>query len=219
MLWILEKMDILNHEMPEFVEFIRQLPCIATASGKRIAPNKLFDHSDGLLTRLLEGNNEAFPTNEFSEPIRRRKNELTVRRRENLTAQDVLLIVTRTSQLSSDRGMALVELMNLRPQLLSEYTTDGSLSLSLLSSVLRELPWLPRVQDRPANYPDFMPWYDGMNLCKPSSMHPDLQALLVGASVPVFSDRLISREVQGTYNELKIVHSTSRVQAVLTGDL
>jgi hypothetical protein len=50
-------------------------------------------------------------------------------------------------------------------------------------------------------------------------MHPDLQALLVGASVPVFSDRFISREVQGTYNELKIVHSTSRVQAVLTGDL
>jgi sacsin len=206
MLWILEKVDILNQEMPEFVEFIRQLPCIPTASGKRIAPNKLFDHSDGLLTRLLEGNNEAFPTNEFSEPIRRRKNELKVRRRENLTAQDVLLIVNRTSELSSDRGMVLVELMNLRPQLLNEYTTDESLSLNLLSSVIRELPWLPRVQDRPANYPDFMPWYDGMNLCIPSSMHPDSLALLVGASVPVFSVRLISSKVQGTYNELNIIH-------------
>ena len=197
-LWILQKMDILNQEMPAFVQFIRELACIPTASGKRIAPNKLFDHSDQLLSRLLEGNNEAFPTNKFLEPIRKRKDELKVRRRENLTAQDVLLIVNRTPELGLDRGTALVELMNLRPQLLREYTADGR----LFSNVLREFPWLPRVQDRPENYPEFMPWYDRMKLCKPSSMKPDSLALLVGATVPVFNDRLISGQVQGTYSKL-----------------
>ena len=198
MLWILERIDILNQEMPEFSGFIRELACIPTASGKRIAPNKLFDHSDRLLMRLLAGNNEAFPRNQFLEPIRRRKNELKVRHRENLIAQDVFLIVNRATEISLDRGMALVELTNQRPQLLGEYTADGR----LLSSVLRAFPWLPRVQDRPADYPDFMPWYDGMNLCKPSSMHPNSLALLVGATVPVFNDMLISRKVQGTYSDV-----------------
>ncbi|CAB3987754.1 Hypothetical predicted protein [Paramuricea clavata] len=192
MLWILERIDILNQEMPAFLGFIRELACIPTASGKRIAPNKLFDHSDRLLMRLLEGNNEAFPRKHFLEPIQRRKNELSVRRRENLIAQDVFLLANRATEISLDRGMALVELTNQRPQLLSEYTAD----VRLLSSVLREFPWLPRVQDRPANYPDFMPWYDEMNLCKPSSMYPDSLTLLVGATVPVFNDMLISRKVQ-----------------------
>ena len=93
MLWILERMDILSQEMPRaFVEFIRQLACIPTASGRRRAPNQLFDHSDGLLKRLLQGDNDAFPTETFSMPMQRRKNELNVRRRENLTGQDVFLI-------------------------------------------------------------------------------------------------------------------------------
>jgi hypothetical protein len=194
MLWVLKTMDVLNQEMPAFVVFIRELACIPTASGKRIAPNKLFDHSDELLIRLLKDNNEAFPTNQFSELIRGRKNELNIRRRENVAAQDVLVIASRTPELSWDRGMALVELLNQRPQLLREYTANGS----TLGTDLRDLPWLPRVTERPTNYPDFMPWYDGIVLCKPSNMQPDSLALLVGATVPVFNERLISPEVQGT---------------------
>ena len=56
MLWILERMDALNQELPGFIQFIRELACIPTASGRRVPPNRLFDHSDGLLTRLLENN-------------------------------------------------------------------------------------------------------------------------------------------------------------------
>ena len=196
MLWILERMDTLNQELPEFISFIREIACIPTGSGKLIAPNMLFDHSDGLLTRLLEGNNEAFPTDQFSEPIRRRKNELHIRCRENLTPQHVLLILDQTPMINLDRGNALVELVNQRPQLLGERTADGR----LLSGVLREFPWLPRVQDPPANYPDFMPWYNGMNLCRPCNMRPSSKALLVGATVPVFKETLITSQVQGTYH-------------------
>ena len=97
------------------------------------------------------------------------------------------------TKIGSDGGMAVVELLNQRPELLQEYTGDGS----LLCVVLRELPWLPRVCDRPTDYPDFMPWYDGINLCKPSSMRPDSLAILVGATMPVFKQGLISDEVQG----------------------
>ena len=194
-LWILERIDALNQEFGEFIQFIREITCIPTVNGKRIAPNKLFDHSDGLLTRLLEGNNEAFPADQFSDPIQRRKHELHIRRRENLTAQDVLLILDQTPKINLDQGNALVELVNQRPQLL-EHTADER----LLSGVLREFPWLPRVQDPPTNYPDFMPWYDGMNLCRPSNMRPSSKALLVGATVPVFKETLITSQVQGTYH-------------------
>ena len=199
-LWILAKIDVLHQEMSTFVTFMRELACIPTASGERIAPSKLFDDSDELLIRLLQDNNMAFPTSRFSEPIRRRKSELHVRRKENLTAQDVLLIVNRLTEpeLSLDRGMALVELMNQRPQLLREYCGDGV----LLCKFLRDFSWFPRVVKPPANYPDFMPWYDGLTLCKPSSMQSNLLALSVGAIVPVFDDRLISRDVQGTYEVL-----------------
>ena len=201
MFWILERTETLNQEMPAFFGFIRELACIPTACGKRVAPNKLFDHSDALLFRLLQGNDVAFPTNQFSEQIRNRKYELNVRRRENLTAQDVLVIVSQTPDFSLDRGMAVVELMNQRPQLLREYTDDGE----LLSSFLRGFPWLPRLQKCPPNYPDFMPWYDGMVLCKPSNMQPDSLAILLGATVPVFESRLMSQEVQGTYSKMEIL--------------
>ena len=193
-LWILEKIDVLNQELPGFIQFVCQLACIPTVSGKRVAPNNLFDHSDKLLTRLLQGNNEAFPADQFSEPIRRRKHDLHIRRTENLTAQDVLAILSQTPKINLDRGNALVELVNQRPQLLTEYTPDGR----LLSDVLREFPWLPRVQNPPTSYPDFMPWYDGVNLCEPINMYPDSMALLVGATVPVFNERLITSQVQGT---------------------
>ncbi|XP_028392629.1 sacsin-like [Dendronephthya gigantea] len=193
MLWILERIEILNHEMPtDFVAFIRKLPCIPTASSKRVAPNQLFDPSDKLLTRLLQDNNEAFPTRQFLGPILKRKHELQVRRVENLTTEDVLLVVNQMTKESSDRGIAVVELLNQRLELLQEYTAVGR----PLNSVLRELPWLPRVCDRPKNYPELMPWYDGMKLCKPSNMRPDSLAILVGATVPVFKERLISSKVQ-----------------------
>ena len=197
MLWILERIDTLNHELPGFIHFIRELACVPVASGRRVPPIKLFDHSDGLLTRLLEGNNEAFPADKFLEPIRKRKHDLHIRRRENLTAQDVLLILDQTPKINLDQGNALVELVNQRPQLLGERTAD----VRLLSTVLREFPWLPRVQNRPANYPDFMQWYDGMNLCKPSSMLPCSISMLVGATVPVFEEGFISIEVQSMYEK------------------
>ncbi|XP_028392630.1 sacsin-like [Dendronephthya gigantea] len=198
MLWILERIEILNHEMPtDFVAFIRKLPCIPTASGKRVPPNQLFDPSDKLLTRLLQDNNEAFPTKQFLEPMQKRKHELEVRHIENLTVQDVLAVVNQMTKIDSDigledRGMAVVELLNQRPQLLKEYTANKL----PLNFVLRELPWLPRVCDRPKNYPELMPWYDGRKLCKPSNMRPDSLAILVGATVPVFKEKLISDEVQ-----------------------
>ena len=201
--WILERMDALNQEQPGFIQFIRELACIPTVGGKRLAPNKLFDHSDRLLARLLKGNNEAFPTDQFLEPIRRRKYELHIRRRENVTAQDVLLILNKTSAIGLGRGEALAELVNQRPQLLEERTADGR----LLNGVLCEFPWLPRVQYPPTNYPDFMPWYGGMNVCRPSSMYPGAMALLVGATVPVFNEILLSSEVQGT-NDI-FVHNTT----------
>ncbi|XP_028392515.1 sacsin-like [Dendronephthya gigantea] len=196
-LWILEKIEILNQEVPNFVVFISQLACIPTASGKRVAPNQLFDPSDRLLTRLLQDNNEAFPTSQFSAPILKRKHELQVRRIENLTAQDVLMVVNRltgkiTSGVNSDRGMAVLELLNQRPQLLQGYTLNGR----PLNVDLRELPWLPRMCDRPTNYPELMPWYDGVNICQPRSMRPNSLAILVGATVPVFDQRWISHNVQ-----------------------
>ena len=125
-----------------------------------------------------------------------------IRRKEILTAQDVLLILNQSSNISLDRGMALVELVNQQPQLLGEYTADGR----LLSVILRESPWLPRVQKCPPNYPDFMQWYDGMNICKPSSMLPCSISMLVGATVPVFEEGLISSQVQSMYEMLERVN-------------
>ena len=192
--WIFERMDALDQELPEFIKHIGELACIPTVNGKRIAPNMLFDPSDGLLRRLLQRNNGAFPTDQFVEPIRKRKHELHIRRRENLSAQDVLLVVNQMP-INLDKGKALVELVNQRPQLLREYTADER----LLSDILHEFPWLPRVSDPPTNYPDFMPWYNEISLvCKPSKMCPDSMALLVGATVPVFKEELVSSEAQGT---------------------
>ena len=196
MIWILQRMDAFNEEMPGFIQLIREMSCIPTSSGKRIAPNRLFDNSDGLLTRLLEGNNEAFPKDQFSEPIRRRKDALQIRRKENLTAQDVFDILSQTPKMTLNRGKALAELVNQRPQLLRE---------RLLSSILREFPWVPRVQNRPGNYPDFVQWYDGMSLCKPNIMVSCSMSVLVGATVPVFDDRLISSEVQSMYETLTLL--------------
>ena len=194
MVWILEKIDILVEEMPEFLEFVRHIPCIPTASGKRIPPTKLFDDSDEILTSLIQGNSEAFPTNQFSEPLRKRKNDLKVRQKENLTANDVFSVISGSSEIfSAEQSMALLQLMDQRPQLLTERTAKGK----KLADILRDFPWFPRVQDPPTNYPEVMPWYDGMRMCKPSDMYPESLAIVVGAVAPIFDSKLISDEVQG----------------------
>ena len=203
MLWILEKMDILVEEMPTFLEFLRHIPCIPTASGKRIPPTKLFDDSDEILTRLLQGNNEVFPTQQFSELLRKRRNELKVRQRENLTADDVFSIISGSSRICLEQSMALLHLTNQRPQLLKECTAEGK----QLAIVLRDFPWFPRVEHPPSNYPDVIPWYDGMNMCKPSDMYPESLALMVGAVAPVFDSKLITDEMQGKNCTMKFFMS------------
>ena len=102
-------------------------------------------------------------------------------------------LLRKGSSISSDQGLALVELFNQHLLLLKQLTADGR----QLKNVLSGLPWLPRVLDRPNTYPNFMPWYDGDTVCCPNTMLPDSWSLLVGATVPIFKERLVSSEVRG----------------------
>lgn len=192
MLWILERMEILGAETPNFTDFLRQLAFVATASGRRKTPRELFDHSDELLKRLLIDYPDAFPATEFSEPMKKRKSGLQVRCRSNLTAEDLLKIIRVNSSSPRNalmRGNALLELINQRSELL-----DGNGSLI---DGLRKVAWLPRVLCRPDSYPEFVPWYGGKSVCEPKDMCPSSTALLVGASVPLFDENILTRKIQG----------------------
>lgn len=192
MLWILERMEILGAETANFTDFLRQLPFVATASGRRKAPRELFDHSDQFLSRLLIDYPDAFPAKEFSEPMKKRKSDLQVRCRSNLTAQDLLKIINVNSSSPGNvlmRGNALLELIKQRPELL-----DGNRPLI---DGLRNVAWLPRVMCRPDSYPEFVPWYNGKSVCEPKDMCPSSVAVLVGASVPLFDENILTRKIQG----------------------
>ena len=196
MLWILERMEILGEENPGFVPFLRRLSFVPTDSGTRKAPCQLFDHCDQVLSQMLLDYPDAFPSKEFSRPMQKRQSDLGVRCRNNLTALDLVEISSVRSSSSQNglkKGNALLDVLNQRPNLLTESVLGGT----SLSDKLREVVWLPRVVHRPDRYPKFLPWYDGDHVCKPKDMCPSSVALLVGASVPVFDDRHVKKEVQG----------------------
>ncbi|XP_046843110.1 sacsin-like [Xenia sp. Carnegie-2017] len=191
-LWILQKIEMLIQETPAFLKFIRRVHSIPTASGRRMPPSSLFDHSDNILIRLFSNDQSVFPTDHFSHIVNKRKQELKIRRRDDLKPDDILDLLRKRSSISSDQGLALVELFNQHLLLLKQLTADGR----QLKNVLSGLPWLPRVLDRTNTYPDFMPWYYGDTVCCPNTMLPDSWSLLVGATVPIFKERLVSSEVR-----------------------
>lgn len=218
MLWILEKMEILVEETPSFLDFLRQLSFVPTASDTRKSPCELYDHSDDVLCQLLLDKPDAFPAKAFSEPMRKRRDDLRVRCRNNLSAQNLLEITNikpSSPQNSLKKGKAILELLKQRPNLLTDILSDGT----LLSDRLSKIAWLPRVLGRPEKYPSFMPWYDGDHVCKPQDMCPSSFAFLVGASVPLFDEKLVSREVQdslGVSKQYKLAQVVKQLRLAIT---
>ena len=181
MIWILErKYEIQN---PQFLNEIRGLSFVSTRNGELKRPNELYDPNDPILTDLFLGEDNKFPSEEFSKLFPTLK-ELGLCSKEMITSSDLLGVAAKID--SSDycdalkKVQALVTIFQQTPEFLH----------SDLTQHLAELNWLPRAMKHPRGmgYPTFMrnKWYSSdKSFYKPKELFRESHALLVGTSAPI----------------------------------
>ena len=181
MIWILErKYEIQN---PQFLNEIRGLSFVSTRNGELKRPNELYDPNDPILADLFLGEDNKFPSEEFSKLFPTLK-ELGLCSKEMITSSDLLGVAAKID--SSDycdalkKVQALVTIFQQTPEFLH----------SDLTQHLAELNWLPRAMKHPRGmgYPTFMrnKWYTSdKSFYKPKELFRESHALLVGTSAPI----------------------------------
>ena len=181
MIWILErKYEIQN---PQFLNEIRKLSFVSTRNGELKKPSELYDPNDPILADLFLGEDNKFPSEEFSKLFPTLK-ELGLCSKEMITSSDLLGVAVKID--SSDycdalkKVQALVTIFQQTPEFLH----------SDLTQHLAELNWLPRAMKHPRGkgYPTFMrnKWYSSdMSFYKPKELFQESHALLVGTSAPI----------------------------------
>ena len=182
MIWILErKCEIQN---PQFLNKIKELSFVSTRTGELRKPSELYDPNDPVLAHLFLGEDNKFPSKEFSKLIPTLQ-ELGLCSKEIITASDLLGVAARIGfsdyEDALKKAKALVTIFQRTPK----FHDSG------LTQQLAELEWLPRALKHPPKigYPKFMrnAWYGSdTSFYKPKELfRPESHALLVGTSAPI----------------------------------
>ena len=182
MIWILErKYEIQN---PQFLNEIRELSFVSTRNGELKKPSQLYDSNDPILADLFLGEDNKFPSEEFSKLFPTLK-ELGLCSKEMITSSDLLGVAAKIDSLDCcdalKKVQALVKIFRQTPEF--RHSAD-------LTQHLAELNWLPRAMKHPRGmgYPTFMrnKWYSSdISFYKPKELFRESHALLVGTSAPI----------------------------------
>ena len=182
MIWILErKYEIQN---PQFLNEIRELSFVSTRNGELKKPSQLYDSNDPILADLFLGEDNKFPSEEFSKLFPTLK-ELGLCSKEMITSSDLLGVAAKIDSLDCcdalKKVQALIKIFRQTPEF--RHSAD-------LTQHLAELNWLPRAMKHPRGmgYPTFMrnKWYSSdISFYKPKELFRESHALLVGTSAPI----------------------------------
>ena len=180
MIWILERNPQLN---PQFLNKIKELSFVSTRNGELKKPSELYDPNDPILADLFLGEDNKFPSKEFSKLFSSLK-ELGLHSKEMMTSSDLLGVAAKID--SSDYRDALKKVQ----ALVTIFQQTPKFLHSDLTQHLAEFKWLPRAIKHPRGmgYPTFMhnEWYSSdISFYKPKELFRESHALLVGSSAPI----------------------------------
>ena len=192
---VLQRLPILSSDKKDFPEHLRTLRFIPVPGGGFMAPCDMYDPEDETLTRLFEGQPDAFPTQEFAKPhaLSILRVFLGLRRSRSLTARDINMIADqidgRTDEISQRRGEALFRFLNDNPFLLEKVICTDTLnppSNKTLAHALMNKRWIPASSSPPNGFPARMPWFQSTRvLYSPEEIRDCEVAHLVGSVMPL----------------------------------
>ena len=173
----------MRYKIPNSLNEIRELSFVSTRNGELKKPSELYDPNDPILADLFLGEDNKFPSEEFSKLFPTLK-ELGLCSKEMITSSDLLGVAAKIDYLdycdALKKVQALVTIFQQTPEFLH----------SDLTQHLAELNWLPRAMKHPRGigYPAFMrnKWYSSdMSFYKPKELFREPHTLLVGTSAPI----------------------------------
>ncbi|XP_077979802.1 sacsin-like [Glandiceps talaboti] len=192
MMWLLKHYNTLCDEDSGLPNSLKDLPFIKISDSTRVAPNMVFDPDNTVLNDLFDGEN-VFPISPYDDSdilmVLRKlglRKEADVKSYDLLKTATVLSITATGGRANVGKARALLDFINAHISLLSD-NIEGK----PLVQHLNNIEWIPRLCNKPDNYPTIVPWYqDDAHLYRPSDIYPLEYASLVGAVKPIFECKL-----------------------------
>ena len=172
-----------------FKHKLQALPFVSKQRGRARASD-LFDPRNAIMKKIFV-NEDVFPTVVYNErSVLVMLEELGMKSGNNITGYDLHQSAKLVSGLThlptaERKSRAVLEFLSENPQKLSE-----SVNGQPLGSLLKEISWVSRLQDRPPNYPPGLAWWetgDGKekDFFKPTEVKSQSLANLVGTVMPL----------------------------------
>ena len=172
-----------------FKQKLQALPFVSKQRG-RARTSDLFDPRNAIIKKIFV-NEDVFPTAVYNErSLLVVLEELGMKSEDNITGYDLYQSAKLVSGLThlptaERKSRAVLEFLKQNPQKLSE-----SVNGQPLGSLLKEIPWVSRLQERPPNYPPGLAWWetgDGKDkhFFKPTEVKSQSLANLVGTVMPL----------------------------------
>ena len=172
-----------------FKQTLRALTFVSKQRGRARASD-LFDPRNVILKNLFVSE-DVFPTVAYNErSVLVVLEELGMKSEDNITGDDLYQSAKLVSGLThlptaKRKSGAVLEFLRNNPHKLSE-----SVNGQQLGSLLKDIPWVSRLEERPPNYPPGLAWFEagsgnGKHFFKPTEVKSQNLANLVGTVTPL----------------------------------
>ena len=172
-----------------FRQHLESLPFVSKQKGRARAAD-LFDPRDGFLKRIF-ANEDVFPAAAYAKrSVLVMLEELGMKSQRNITCHDLYQSANLVSRLShlptaEQKSKAILQFLSDNSKKLME-----PVNVKPLGVLLKDIPWVVRLQERPPNYPPGLAWWgtdeeEGNSFFKPTEVKGYQFANLVGTVMPV----------------------------------
>ncbi|KAJ7380164.1 hypothetical protein OS493_010875 [Desmophyllum pertusum] len=171
-----------------FKQNLQALAFVSKQRGRAMASD-LFDPRNVILKTIFAREN-VFPTGSYTNPSALvMLQEIGMKSDDSITANDLYQSAKQVSMLphlltAERKSKAILQYLSNNPLKLLE-----EINRQPLWTLLRDIPWVSRLQQRPPNYPPGLPWWEtgeeGKHFFKPIEMKSHQLANLIGTVMPV----------------------------------
>ena len=197
MTYVLENQSMLIRKSATLKQKLQALPFVSKQRGRARA-SELFDPRNVMVKKLFV-NEDVFPTAAYNErSVLIMLEELGVKSEDNITGYDLYQSAKKVSELTDlptaeQKSRAVLDFLRDNPQKLLESVNGQPLGL-----LLKDIPWVSRLQERPPNYPPGLAWWEtgeekDKHFFKPTEVRSQSLANLVGTVMPLVEEQSSSQ--------------------------
>ena len=221
--YVLKNFALVIRTDVNFKRNIRELSFVPK-QRERVKPSEVFDPRNGILKKIFAHEN-VFPVGElYNDPaVLLMLEELGMKNESRITSRDLYQSAKQVSELPPfptvrQKSEAILHYLSIHPQKLQE-----PVNLQQLGTLLRNICWVPRLQQRPLNFPTSLPWWESdqeeeRHFFKPTELKSHQLANLIGTVKPVVDVESTNEIAKyfGWQKETDVLHVVAQLQNVIT---